>query len=94
MLKTSFLYTMPSNTQVWIYLEAEDVSDNFLVNPKFHTFDKSGNPLSIIYNKEVFDDIEDLAHTIISQGEHDEEITTDCEVGEDVRGSKFDSSES
>ena len=73
MLRTSFKYALPNGQTIWIDYRAEDVSSMFLVNPSFAAYDLQGNPLEIVYVQEIFDDIEDMAHTLIYEGEMDEQ---------------------
>ena len=72
-LSTSFLYTLPCKIDIWIYFTARDVSSTFLVDPAFIAYEKdkvkNSEPMTLLYDKEVFEDIEDKAHALIYEGE-------------------------
>lgn len=98
LLTTSFIYTLPCQLDILVYFTARDVSSTFLVDPGFCAYLMNAGkcerePMDLLYNKEVFEDIEDKAHALIYEGEwehvedcrNQEDNCGDSEAGEDER---------
>lgn len=71
MLFCSFKFTLVYGAEVWIYVEASDVSTMCLEDPRFYVYDKDGFPMELMYDRETFEQVEDTAHRLIYESEVD-----------------------
>ena len=68
-LKTSFDYTMPNGDHIWVYASALNVTSTHLIDLELTFFDLDGELIEVEYDRDVFEEIEDLAHELIYEGE-------------------------
>jgi len=73
MYKTSFIYTLPSSQDVYVYATAKEITPSYLEGLEISFFSMEGDPIDLIYSREVFEDIEDQVHEIL----YDEKGDTD-----------------
>lgn len=65
MLKTTIMYTMPSGNDVLVYAVAKEVDTMNLHGLEIMFFSLDGDPIEMLYSKEVFEDITDVVHQVI-----------------------------
>ena len=62
MHKTSFKFTLPSKNDVYVYVVAKEVTQDEAKGISVCFFNLDGDPIEMLYSKEVFDEIELIAH--------------------------------
>lgn len=90
MIKATFLYTLPSGQDVYIYSTATDVSTTGVEGLELSFFDHSGELMDMLYSSEVFNDIEDNVHLMMyeeyCEGVINEEDSAESLPGTDEEG--------
>jgi hypothetical protein len=89
--KVSFMYTMPSGQDTWVYATATEVTTSYLEGLELSFFSLEGDPLDMLYSREVFEEVEDIAHEMIyydEEGSVNEAEEGSGEAGTGARGTK------